>query len=157
MPGELRPDLGTPSPSRPLRIAVAALLRPGPGGPEVLIAKRRATAIRGGLWELPGGKVDAGEPVTAAAARELLEETGVAVDPAGGVTLGTVRQTDEGLAREASLELTLVRFDAPPGAEPRPLASAECRWERVDRLDRYEWPAANAALNTMLAAHAAGA
>jgi 8-oxo-dGTP diphosphatase len=157
MPGEPHPDLGIPDPAPPLRIAVAAILRPGPEGPEVLIARRHDAAIRGGLWELPGGKIGAAESVPAAAARELLEETGVAVDPARGVTLGTVRRTDEGLAREASIELTLVRFDAPPGAEPRPLASAECRWERVDRLNRYEWPAANAALNTMLAAHAAGA
>jgi 8-oxo-dGTP pyrophosphatase MutT (NUDIX family) len=36
---------------------------------------------RGGCWVTPGGGVDAGEPVAAAAARELYEETGLAVRP----------------------------------------------------------------------------
>ncbi len=33
-------------------------------------------------WDLPSGKADKGESVTAAAARELKEETGLTVDPA---------------------------------------------------------------------------
>jgi 8-oxo-dGTP pyrophosphatase MutT (NUDIX family) len=33
-------------------------------------------------WDFPSGKADKGEPVTAAAARELKEETGLTVDPA---------------------------------------------------------------------------
>ncbi|UCM90329.1 NUDIX domain-containing protein [Streptomyces marincola] len=48
-----------------------ALLRRGPGAP-----------FGGGLWDLPVGKCDPGEPVTAAAVRELAEETGLVVDPA---------------------------------------------------------------------------
>ena len=36
-----------------------------------------------GLWSLPGGYVDRGEPVEAAAKREVLEETGLDVDVTG--------------------------------------------------------------------------
>ncbi len=146
-----------PDPENRILIAVAALVRPGPVGPpgagrEVLIALRPPTAIRGGVWEFPGGKASAGESAREAAARELLEETGVAVDPALGRELGTVDQDDPALPAERRLRLTLVAFDAPLGATPRPLASVECRWERVTALGDYEWPAANRRLNAILAA-----
>jgi ADP-ribose pyrophosphatase YjhB (NUDIX family) len=42
----------------------------------VLLAKR-AKARAHGLWSLPGGHIELGEPVRAAALRELKEETGV--------------------------------------------------------------------------------
>ena len=137
-----------------LQIAVAAILRMGPGGPEVLIARRRADAIRGGLWELPGGKADPGEPPADAARRELAEETGISIPAGTGHVLGSVDQHDPHLPAERRLRLTLVAFDAPRDADARPLAAAECRWESVDRLDAYEWPAANRRLNEILRAHA---
>jgi ADP-ribose pyrophosphatase YjhB (NUDIX family) len=43
---------------------------------EVLLIRRAQPPI-GDAWSLPGGHVEAGETVMAAAARELLEETGV--------------------------------------------------------------------------------
>lgn len=136
--------------SGPLEIAVAALWRTTAAGTEVLIARRPASAIRGGLWELPGGKAEPGETPAVAAARELAEETGVTVAAADGVTLGREEQHDPHLAAERSIALTLVAFEAPPGAEPRALGSDDCRWERVDRLGDYEWPAANRRLNALL-------
>lgn len=135
-----------------LEIAVAALWRHTPAGTEVLIARRPASAIRGGLWELPGGKSEPGETPAAAAARELAEETGVTVAAGDGVVLGREEQHDPHLPAERSIALTLVAFEAPPGAAPRALGSEDCRWERVDRLDDYEWPAANRRLNALLAA-----
>jgi mutator protein MutT len=116
----------------------------------VLIARRHASAVRGDLWELPGGKCDAGEDARSAAARELMEEADVAVRAEDGTVIGRVEQDDPHMQRDRSIALTLVAFRAPPHASPRAVASAECRWERIDRLDGYEWPAANLRLNAML-------
>ncbi len=43
----------------------------------VLIAERPAGKTMAGLWEFPGGKVEAGETPEAAVVRELAEELGV--------------------------------------------------------------------------------
>ena len=43
----------------------------------VLIAQRPAGKTMAGLWEFPGGKVEAGETPEAAVVRELAEELGV--------------------------------------------------------------------------------
>lgn len=49
------------------------------GGPRVFLARRSDRAGHGGLWELPGGKVEPGETAEAALAREIGEELGVGI------------------------------------------------------------------------------
>lgn len=50
---------------------------------EVLLTRRRDANPRfDGLWHLPSGKLDAGESVLHAAAREAEEEVGVLIEPA---------------------------------------------------------------------------
>lgn len=63
---------------RRLLLVVAAALIDGQG--RVLIAQRPADKSLGGLWEFPGGKLEAGEGPEAALARELLEELDVRVE-----------------------------------------------------------------------------
>lgn len=44
--------------------------------------RRRLESAHGGLWEFPGGKIEAGESPETALLREIEEELAVALDPA---------------------------------------------------------------------------
>ncbi|AEH07699.1 NUDIX hydrolase [Candidatus Protofrankia datiscae] len=63
------------------------------GIPHVLLI-RRGWDPYAGRWALPGGHVDPGETATAAARRELAEETGVFVDIADLKPVGTYSDPD---------------------------------------------------------------
>ncbi|KUJ76393.1 NUDIX hydrolase [Ruegeria marisrubri] len=63
-------------PRLPLIGALGVVIHEG----QVLLA-RRGKQPDAGLWSFPGGHVEWGESVFAAAARELLEETGIEADP----------------------------------------------------------------------------
>ncbi|ASC68348.1 MULTISPECIES: NUDIX hydrolase [Achromobacter] len=63
-------------PQRPIPATIAAVVRDG----RVLLV-RRANPPDAGCWAFPGGKIEAGERLEAAVARELLEETGVRAEP----------------------------------------------------------------------------
>jgi 8-oxo-dGTP diphosphatase len=62
--------------SGPVAVAVAVLIRPDG---RVLLARRPPSKVYPGYWEFPGGKVESGESVAAALAREIREELGVEV------------------------------------------------------------------------------
>ena len=55
-------------------------------GGEILVARRSDHAHQGGLWEFPGGKLEAGEDIRSGLARELAEEIGIRVTSARPTT-----------------------------------------------------------------------
>ena len=62
-----------------IRVVAAVVHRNG----RLLLCKRPLHKRHGGLWEFPGGKVEADESIYAAAHRELSEELGVEVTAVG--------------------------------------------------------------------------
>jgi 8-oxo-dGTP diphosphatase len=68
------------NPPQPLILVVAAALVDADG--RVLIAQRPEGKSMAGLWEFPGGKIEAGESPEDALIRELGEELGIAVKQA---------------------------------------------------------------------------
>jgi ADP-ribose pyrophosphatase YjhB (NUDIX family) len=72
-------------PSRPFLAASAAILREG----KILVV-RRARPPANGVFSLPGGVVETGETLHEAVTREVLEETGLTIEP---VALAGYRET----------------------------------------------------------------
>jgi ADP-ribose pyrophosphatase YjhB (NUDIX family) len=68
----------TPPPQRPQLAVSAVIFRDG----KVLLV-RRAKSPGNGFWSLPGGRVEFGESLATALAREVDEETGLKIDIVG--------------------------------------------------------------------------
>ena len=117
------------------RIHVAAAVIRGKDG-QILIAKRCDDKHQGGLWEFPGGKVEAGETAQAALARELEEELGILVTTARPLIQVRHDYPDKHVLLDV---WDVSAFTGEPhGAEGQPLA-----WVSAKQLSEYEFPAAN--------------
>lgn len=103
----------------------------------VLIAQRPVHVHQGGLWEFPGGKLEPGESVEAALARELEEELHLHVRQSA--PLLTVRHAYPD--RRVILQVREVTEwqGEPYGREDQPI-----RWVEAEHLSEYVFPAANA-------------
>jgi 8-oxo-dGTP diphosphatase len=113
---------------------VVAVIDNGRG--EVLIAKRHDHLHQGGVWEFPGGKVEAGEDVSSALRRELFEELGV--EPLTVHPLIRIPYTYP--ERKVLLDVWRVSEirGTPHGAEGQAI-----KWVVKQELAGYEFPAAN--------------
>lgn len=114
-------------------IAIAVVEHAG----QFLIGQRPAGAPLAGYWEFPGGKVARGESPRAAAARECLEETGLAVDVGDAYPI-VEHAYDYG-------KLALHFFACRP-RDPAQTPMAPFRWTPAAELASYRFPEANAAL-----------
>ena len=117
------------------RIHVAAAVIRGADG-RILIARRGETQHQGGLWEFPGGKVEDGEAVEIALARELREELGIDVTAARPL----IKIKHDYPDKQILLDVWDVSAftGEPHGAEGQPLA-----WVSPRELAQYDFPEAN--------------
>jgi 8-oxo-dGTP diphosphatase len=99
-------------------------------GSTVLIAQRVRPPELAGRWELPGGKVAAGETEPEALARELAEELGVEV--AVGRRLG------DDIALNATTTLRAYQVSLVRG-EPHPHDHSALRWVSAAQLHEVDW------------------
>ncbi|MEK7362083.1 MAG: Nudix family hydrolase [Pseudomonadota bacterium] len=93
-----------------------------------LLAQRPAGKVYAGYWEFPGGKVDQGEPLPAALARELHEELGIDVDIAYPWIVRTYAYP------HATVQLNFFRVRAWHG-EPHGREDQQLAWQHVSSLD----------------------
>lgn len=104
---------------------------------EVLVALRDANQHQGGLWEFPGGKVEAGESVEQALAREILEEVNLHINAA----LPLLRIRYDYVDKSVLLDVweVLDYSGKAHGCEGQAL-----EWRELSTLDSVDFPAANA-------------
>ncbi len=124
---------GREYPARPLVGIGIVVLKP----PHEVLLIRRGRAPMLGAWGLPGGGQELGETAEAAARRELLEETGLAV---GELKLaGNVDSIDRDAEGRVRYHYTILDFAALwAGGEPRALTDAAAvTWADLRKLDDY--------------------
>ena len=110
-------------------------------GGRVLLTQRKRGSHLEGMWEFPGGKVEADEDPKDALARELREELGIDVD-VGDVVEATFH-------RYETKSVLLLFYRATRRAsspEPRALDVAAFAWTDRDALDPAKFPPADVAV-----------
>ena len=128
-------------------------------GAEVLILHR--SAAQGGYWHVVAGGVEQGETATAAAERELREETGLVATPEAGVQVVeyVYALTEEPADRRnrydpsvAHVNVTSFQVTAPDAWEPKlDWEHDDHRWcEPGEAFRTLRWPATAQALRRLL-------
>ncbi len=136
------PSLLTPQSSSlfPLHVAVA-VLRNAEG--QILLSRRREGTHLAGLWEFPGGKLEAGESLAAALRREINEELGVEI-----LTHRPLIQISHSYPeKEVFLDVHLVEAwrGTADGMEGQQIA-----WVAAEELDDYHLPSADRPIVTAI-------
>ena len=119
---------------------VAAVIR---DNGKILITQRFDHVHLPGLWEFPGGKVEAGESLEAGLKREIREELGL-----------EIAVEDEIFTIEHEYPTKTVRLHffncSIIEGDPQPIEVADLRWVRPAELGQFEFPPADAGLIRIL-------
>lgn len=124
---------------------VAAIIRDGTdaGAGRILLSRRHASKHQGGRWEFPGGKVEEGESLHQALARELNEELGI--DSHVSAPFMTIDHHYPELSVRLHFRELTDWSGEPHGREQQPV-----QWFQLDDIAALEFPAANQPIVTAL-------
>jgi 8-oxo-dGTP diphosphatase len=133
----------SPGSKRPIVLVAACVLLDGEG--RVQLARRPEGRPLAGLWEFPGGKIEAGEEPEDALLRELREELGIAIakQDLAPLTFASHAYPDFHLLMPVYL---CRRWDGEVTAHE----GQEFLWVKPDRLHLYDMPPADAPLKSVL-------
>ena len=110
---------------------------------KILIDRRKAEGEMGGLWEFPGGKIEANETVEACIKREIKEELDIEINV--GDRLTSLTHTYK------TFKVTLHVHDCQHlSGKPQPLESTEIHWVEPSHMDQYNFPQANLKIINLL-------
>src|SRR5215475_11666945 len=119
---------------------VAAIIRMNG---KILITQRLDNVHLAGLWEFPGGKVEAGESLQMALRREIREELGI-----------EIRVDDKVLTLDYDYPTKSVRlhffYCTVLDGDAQPLNVADLRWVSAHDIGNYQFPPADAEIINIL-------
>jgi mutator protein MutT len=119
-------------------IAIAVVVR----GSEVLVGLRPPGVVLAGYAEFPGGKVQPGESLAEAAARECVEETGLAIH-VRDVLYACEHDYPHGRVKLTFFSCEVAGDGHGPGLSEAPALRGSFRWHPLERLHELVFPAAN--------------
>ena len=103
---------------------------------EVLIDRRLEEGLLGGLWEFPGGKIEANETIPDCIKREIKEELGISIEVEDHLITLNHAYTHF----RVTLNVYHCRYLA---GEPQPIECEEIRWVKPEQLSQFPFPKAN--------------
>ena len=116
------------------RVGVGAvIIRDG----QVLLVKRGREPAKG-LWAIPGGAVEPGETLQAAAEREILEETGVVINAGEPIFAFDLIEKDETGALKFHYVIVDLRAEYVSGEPVAADDAADARWLAPRDLDSLD-------------------
>ncbi len=133
----------TPEGNRPTVLVAAVALIDADG--RILLAQRPAGRSMAGLWEFPGGKVEAGETPERALVRELREELGIDTRESCLAPIAFASHAYE------KFHLLMPLFVCRRWrGQPQSLEGQALKWVRVNELRDYPMPPADIPLIAQL-------
>lgn len=115
-----------------INVVGAAIVRDG----SILCARRGPDGSLPGVWEFPGGKIEAGETPHRALAREIREELGCQVD-VGEKIISTTHEYDFGVVTLTTFYCRLV------SGSPHPAEHSAVVWLVPADFDTLHWAPAD--------------